>query len=292
MSALRSGTSQDGINYIACGPQNSKTGVICVHGWACQASDYTYLFNELLKEDIRFQAVAVNLPAHGGSSKDSYPKASISTFAEAVITVINELGIPNVVLVGHSMGVRVILEAWQQTQSTRKPDVKALVFLDGSHYKFRKSLFPFDSGDSRSKQLSQEEKAEKIAETFKGMFSARTPPEFQESTLAHVRGLDVEYNKDMRESHIRYDYETMDEVLERVGESGIPLLNLQATNVDEYNQRIPIKQGDMSKWMSFVQEKIPQARQFVIENSSHFPQVDQPVEVARRLMGFLTWLGV
>ena len=135
--------------------------------------------------------------------------------------------------------------------------------------------------------MSPQERAEKMADAFKTMFSARTPSEFRESTIAHVKGLDVEYNKAMRESFINYDYEQTDEVLEEVGKAGTPLLNLQSTNVDEKNRRIPLKSGVPSRWMRHVQDNVPQAQQFMIADSSHFPHVDQPVEVARWLREFV-----
>ena len=286
-SGLRAGTSKHGIAYIACGPQNSKLGVICVHGWGCQATDYTYLFTELLKEDITFRAIAVNLPGHGSSKTAPCPVPSMSTFADATLRLVNELEIPELVLVGHSMGVRVILEGWKQAQAAGKPTVKGIVFLDGSHYKFRISLLAGESNDTGGSSLSQEEKAEKLAEAFKNMFSVRTPVDFQESTLAHVRSLDPKYGTDWRQSHVRYDYEQMDGVLEELGQSGTPVLNLSATYVDDANRRIPVKPGEMSRWMILLHEMIPHAQQFVVEDSLHFPHVDQPAEVARRMLDFL-----
>ena len=292
-SALRSGTSQNGVTYIACGPQDSRLALVCVHGWACQATDYSYVFNKLLKQDLDFQALAVDLPGHGNSSTAKYPVASMSAFAEAIVALVNELEIPEVVLVGHSMGVRVVLEAWNQslTAAAGRPNVKALVFLDGSHYKFRKSLFAFDSADPRSNNLTQEEKAAKMTETFTQMFSARTPSEFQASTLAHVKNINVDYNRAMRGSHIAYDYDRMDDVLEELGKSGTPLLNLQSTNVDGENQRVPLTSGELSRWMQFLWDKVPQVKQVVVEDSGHFPQVDQPEVVARRIREFVGGLG-
>ncbi|KAK3702934.1 hypothetical protein LTR37_014783 [Vermiconidia calcicola] len=283
---------QSGISYIRSGPQDSKVALVCVHGWACQATDYTYLFTELNKTvPLKFQAVAVDLPGHGKSSTKSYPVASISAFAEAVNAVANELGFLEIVLVGHSMGMRVVLEAWQQTLATTATSiVKGVIFLDGSHYKFRKSLFAFDKADPRSKNLNAEEVKEKIAEAFSQMFSSRTPPEFQASTLAHAKSIDAEYNESMRQSHISYDYERLDDVLAEMGKASIPLLNLQATHIDEQNQRIPLKQGEVTQWMRFLQEKVPQAQQFVIPGSSHFLHVDDPAGVARRIMEFVDGL--
>lgn len=288
--SLRSGTTQEGIAYIACGPQGSQLGVVFIHGWACRASNFTYLFTELFKTNLNFHAIAVDLPGHGQSSTKSYPKPRMRAFADAVLAVVNELDISNIVLVGHSMGLRVILEAWSQAQSVGRPQVEGLVFLDGSHYKFRTSLFAFDSGNARSKALTQEEKAEKMAEAFKRMFSTRTPADFQESTLAHVRNLNPYFNVDMRQSHVSYDYERMDDVLEDIGKAGTPVLSLQATNVDEQNQRVSLRPRERSRWMEFVQEMIPQARQSVIEESMHFVMVDQPAEVAKKLIEFVNGL--
>lgn len=285
--ALRSGTSQKGIMYNACGPQDSKLTLVCVHGWACQATDCSYLFAELVRGGLNVQAIAVSLPGHGGSSIDKYPIASMSAFAEAVNDLINELELPEVVLVGHSMGVRVVLEAWRQSVTVGKPNVKGIIFLDGSHYKFRQSLFAFDSADARSSGLTQREKADKMAEAFARMFSPQTPREFQALVIAHVRAIDPEYNKAMRKSHIEYDYTSMDDGLEALGKSGLPFMNLQSSNVDDQNQRIPLIPNTLSRWMQFLQDTVPQVKQYVIEDAGHFPQVDQPAAVAARLREFV-----
>ena len=258
-----------------------------MHGWACQATDYEYVFKELLRSDLDFQAIAISLPGHGGSSTESYPVASMSYFAGAVLDVLRELTIESIVLVGHSMGLRVVLEAWTQAKAAKQPNVDGIVFLDGSHYKFRQSLFAFDSADARSKDLSREERAEKMAEAFTRMFSSQTPQAFRESTLTHVRGMNPEFNGDMRKSHINWDYERMDEVMEQLGKLGLPVMNLQASNVDEQNQRVPLKPGEVTRWMEFVQKMIPQVKQYVVEGSGHFPHVDQTAEVAKRILGFM-----
>jgi pimeloyl-ACP methyl ester carboxylesterase len=204
-----------------------------------------------------------------------------------VLDVINELSLSNIVLAGHSMGVRMILETWQQAIAAGKPTVKGLCFIDGSHYKFRKSLFAFDHGDPRSKTLTNEQKATGMAYAFKRMFSDNTPADFQEATLAHVRSMDMQYNEAMRKSFITYDYERMDDVLTAVGEAGNPVLSFQATNVDEQNQRRRLEPGERSQWMDFLQEKVPQIQQVVVDDAMHFPHVDQPAIVAERIRDFV-----
>ncbi|KAK5126791.1 hypothetical protein LTR85_009725 [Meristemomyces frigidus] len=268
--------SSTGISHTSCGPADSKSGVLCIHGWGCQASDYAPLQATLISRAPELRTIAVDLPGHGKTPKELCPVATISAFAEVTLSLIDELGVASVTLVGHSMGCRVVLDAWAQAQAAGKPAVNGLVFLDGSHYKLRPSLFAFDTNDARSQGMTDEEKAVKKTEMFQRMFSARTPLEFQASALTHIKALDKEYSNAIRESHISYDYLQMDDALARFGKSGTPMLNLQSTDVDVENQRFPLKAGEMSKWMRFIEDKVPHAQQPVVEDSAHFPHVDCP----------------
>ncbi|KAK3058020.1 hypothetical protein LTR09_001097 [Extremus antarcticus] len=245
---------------------------------------------DLLKDDLDFRAIAIDLPGHGTSSTKHYPTAGVGSFARAVLDLIDELSLPNVVLLGHSMGVRVIVETWRQAISAGKPKLRGLCFLDGSHYKFRKSLFAFDSADARSASLSDEQKHEKMAEAFDRMLSPGTPSEFRQSALEHVKSIDLQYSEAMRSSFIQYDYDTMDDVLEKVGNTGVPVLSLQATGVDAQNQRAMLKEGQDSRWMQHVRKLVPEARTMIVKESGHFPHVDQPGVVANKLREFVQTL--
>lgn len=276
-----------GISYITSGPQDSKLNLICVHGWACQASDYSYLFGELSRLNIPVRAIAVNLPGNGLSSTEHFPEPTIPHMAEAVLNLLSDLDINDVVFCGHSMGVRIITECWRISHQQTSPNVRGMVFLDGSHYKLRVRLFAFDTGDERSKTLSRDEKIAGMTEAFRRMFSAQTPMKFKESTLTHLRTMDLRYNERIRRGFIEYDHNHLDDALAMLGESGTPLLSFQATDVDDDNQRIPLQADKVSKWMQFLQEKVPQAQQVVVGDSMHFPHVDQPSEVAELLRVFL-----
>jgi pimeloyl-ACP methyl ester carboxylesterase len=289
------GTTNHRLAYIAAGPQTAKINLLCIHGWACQASNFTYLFTSLLKTDsLNFQAFAIDLPGHGNSDTEMYPRAGIDTFAKAVLDFIAEMQLERVVLMGHSMGVRVILETYLQSRlrdDVGVETVAGLILLDGSHYKFRKSVFDFDVGNERNKALTAEEKKEGMAEAFRTMFSTKTPVAFRESTIRHVEGIDLKYNEAMRKGFIEYDYLHTDDSLEAVGRAALPVLNVQSTTVDEKNERVPLRPGEVSRWMKHVQDKVPQVKQVVVLDASHFPHVDQPAEVAAAVEEFVDGLG-
>ena len=289
---VTSDVSPAGVAYLSCGPANSDFALICVHGWGCRATDYTPLFEQLSRHAPNVRAVAVDLPGHGVTPKETCEVATVSAFAATVLSVIDQLGTSTVVLVGHSMGCRIILDTWVKAQGAGVPAIEGLVFVDGSNYKLRPKLFAFDSKDARSKDMSDEEKTAEKKEMFERMFSARTPEEYKTSTLEHIEALDADYSGAIRGSFIDYDHTDMDDAMTRLGKSETPLLSLQSTDIDAENQRIPLEAGQTTKFMPFVQEKVPHAQQVAVEDSAHFPHVDRPDVVAKELVSFLQSLEV
>ncbi|CAN7366330.1 alpha/beta fold hydrolase [Bosea sp. LjRoot9] len=80
--------------------------VLLVHGVGMQASVWADQIEELSK---RHDVVAVDMLGHGGSSLPP-ADARLSDYADALLALIDGLGLRNVHLVGHSMGALVSLE--------------------------------------------------------------------------------------------------------------------------------------------------------------------------------------
>jgi pimeloyl-ACP methyl ester carboxylesterase len=93
------------IDYRVWG--SGEPAVVLIHGWACD-SNYWNAQIEALK--ARYTVVAVNLAGHGASEKNR-SDWSIGNYGEDVATVVRQLANRQVVLVGHSMGGAVALEA-------------------------------------------------------------------------------------------------------------------------------------------------------------------------------------
>lgn len=84
--------------------------VVCVHGWGCSA----YSFQRVLRPiaDLGTRAVAVDLRGHGWSSKPLDVRAyTPEALAAWLLAVLDALGIPRAVVVGHSLGGSVVIEA-------------------------------------------------------------------------------------------------------------------------------------------------------------------------------------
>jgi pimeloyl-ACP methyl ester carboxylesterase len=96
--------------------------LVLVHGWSC---DRGYWDGQLAPLSLEFQVVTIDLAGHGES--DSGRKEwSIAAFGNDVATVVNHLALSDTVLVGHSMGGDVILEAARSLRGL----VSGLVWVD------------------------------------------------------------------------------------------------------------------------------------------------------------------
>lgn len=93
------------IDYTLCG--DGDIALLFVHGWGINKS---YWDNQIDHFCNKYKVVAIDLPGFGlsGKNRDEW---TIENFGKDVNTVIDQLGLEKVILIGHSMGGNVILEA-------------------------------------------------------------------------------------------------------------------------------------------------------------------------------------
>ena len=100
-------TSPDGIaiRYDVAG--SGGPALVFVHGWSC---DRTYWADQMRAFAARHRVIAIDLAGHGesGDGRESWTMAS---FGGDVTSVVDHLGLDEFVLIGHSMGGDVIVEA-------------------------------------------------------------------------------------------------------------------------------------------------------------------------------------
>jgi pimeloyl-ACP methyl ester carboxylesterase len=114
--------SADGvpIHYEMLGA--GSPALVFVHGWSC---DRSYWRQQTSHFAEHHQVVAVDLAGHGASGVGRASWA-MPAFGEDVVAVVEQLGLDKMVLIGHSMGGDVIVEA-----ALRLPDrVTGLVWVD------------------------------------------------------------------------------------------------------------------------------------------------------------------
>jgi pimeloyl-ACP methyl ester carboxylesterase len=99
--------SKDGvpISYEVYGA--GESALVFVHGWSCDARYWRAQVSHFSK---KHRVIILDLAGHGHSGM-SRAKYTMGAFGEDVQTVTEAVGIPRVILIGHSMGGSVIAEA-------------------------------------------------------------------------------------------------------------------------------------------------------------------------------------
>jgi pimeloyl-ACP methyl ester carboxylesterase len=100
-------TSGDGIPLAFEVHGAGAPTLVFVHGWSC---DRRYWSGQLHPLAGRYQTVAVDLAGHGDSGVGRRAW-TMAAFGDDVVAIVEQLGVGELVLIGHSMGGDVIVEA-------------------------------------------------------------------------------------------------------------------------------------------------------------------------------------
>jgi len=100
----------DGVEIAYTVTGAGTPALVLVHGWMC---DQTYWLNQIDDLARDHMVVTVDLPGHGLSGIDR-AEWTVAGFGNDVVTVVDHLGLDDVILIGHSMGGPVSLEAARQ----------------------------------------------------------------------------------------------------------------------------------------------------------------------------------
>ena len=245
--------------------------LVFVHGFGCDQTDWAAQVAEF---GARQAVLACDLRGHGrtpGKPAD----ASIETLGADVARVVAERGLKEPILVAHSLGCRVALEAY-----TRAPErVAGLVLIDGSRL-----------GDA---DPAQAEAAMRAAIEFVGfpafadaLFSGMFLRPSADATriVARAKRLPGELGAALFPAMARWDAARMDAALEAVR---VPLMVIQTTTLNADRKRVALKAGESSAWLDLVRRRVPNARIEVITGVGHFPQIEVPERVNALLASFV-----
>lgn len=118
-------TSRDGIPIAYQASGSGDPAIVFVHGWSC---DRSYWRHQVPAFETAHRVVAIDLAGHGdsGGGRASW---TVPAFGADVAAVVDALDLEDVVLVGHSMGGDVAVEA----ALTLGDRVRAVVWVDTYH---------------------------------------------------------------------------------------------------------------------------------------------------------------
>ena len=259
------------IHHVIAG--HAHPPVVFVHGFACDHTDWDAPVARLMP---RHQTVAVDLRGHG-ASPGSAADCSIERYGADVAEVMRALNLPPAIIVGHSMGCRVAVEAALQAPS----HAKALVLVDGSQ-------FAAGTGPAMRVAFAQPNGFATMAQgLFKDMFTAKSDPETIEKVVDRALRLPREVGEKMLMDLQRYDEHRLTASLSSLR---IPAMAIQATYSNEKRQRSTMKKGQTSPYLDMVRAAVPRIRIEIVADTGHFPQLDEPEQTNALLDRFLAAL--
>jgi pimeloyl-ACP methyl ester carboxylesterase len=255
-------------NFVVRGTDDPT--LIFVHGFACSLEDWEEQFRGL---SPRFRCVALDLPGHGNSAKPE--TISIEMMGTAVNRVKDRIAAPSTILVGHSMGCRVIIEAFQQSGVT----VSGLVFVDGS-------ILGCDLQSTMKSTKAAIDRAGMDAFTqqfFSDMFLESGNPELRERLIARAQGLNACFREELFLDVVRWDTTKLRDALRRIS---IPALVLQSTSMDSDLKRVSLPVGMTTPWMNAVASLVQKSQARVIPNAGHMTMIEAPQAVNNAIQQF------
>ena len=262
------------VNFRVTGSQDPT--LLFVHGFACALDDWDAQVTAL---SPRFRCTAVDLPGHGASAKPA--TVTIAALGSAVARVKEQIGARSTILIGHSMGCRVIVDALLQSPA----GVAGLVFVDGS-------ILGGDpeTGITRAKDAISKAGIDPLTQRlFNDMFVEGSDPKLRERLVARAQGVDPKFREELFVDLVRWDLTKAKDALKQIK---VPALVLQSTFINPELKRVPMQAGMTTPFMDAVAAAVPTSEAKIVTGAGHFTMLEAAPSVNDEIGKFATRLAV
>jgi pimeloyl-ACP methyl ester carboxylesterase len=172
------------------------------------------------------------------------------------------------VLIGHSMGCRVVLEA-NRLASQR---VAAIALVDGSRMG---AGDPHQAGEAMRAAIEFAGFATFADALFTQMFLEPSAPHAVD-IIKRAKRLPAEVGTALFPSMARWDAGKFASAIAAVQ---CPMLAIQSTSMSPERKRTPMRAGQTSAWLDLLREHVRGVRIEILPGLGHFPQIEAPDRV-------------
>jgi pimeloyl-ACP methyl ester carboxylesterase len=260
------------IHHVVTG--QGRPPIVFVHGFGCAHADWDA---QVAHFSGRYQTVAVDLRGHGASPGEA-AECSIERYGADVAEVMRALNLPPAVVVGHSMGCRVVVEAALQAPGR----TAGVVLVDGSQFT------PAMEGVLRERFVSADGYAGMVAGLFRDMFTAKSDPALVAAVGERAGRLPRAIGEKMLTDMQRYDVGRLAGSLAGLR---VPVMAVQSTFSNEKQERRSMTEGQTTPYLEMVRANVPSVRVEVIADTGHFPQIDESGRVNALIGDFVGGLA-
>jgi len=250
--------------------------LLFVHGFACTHADWRSQIDFFSKTN---EVIACDLRGHGETPGRPH-ECSIAHYGGDVAALLNHLELNGCILIGHSMGTRVVLEANRLLVSSRRPElVGGIVLIDGS----RSGSGDPEAAEGAARAMIEKAGYNAFAENlFRQMFFSASPE--ADAIVARALRQSAQFGPLLWPSMARWDAAEMDPALAAVRS---PLLAIQSTTRDARMRRSPLKAGQTTPYLDLIRSAVPGASIAVVPDTGHFTQIEAAGEVNRLIAEFI-----
>jgi pimeloyl-ACP methyl ester carboxylesterase len=259
------------IHHVITG--NGRPPIVFVHGFACAHSDWDAQVAHL---SPRHQTVAVDLRGHD-LSPGTADECSIEWYGADVVEVMRALDLPPAVLVGHSMGSRVVIEAALQASD----HAAGVVLVDGSQFA------PAMGAILKEALATPDGFANLTRRWFEDMFTPSSDATVASSVVERAECLPREIGEKVLLDLVRYDVGRLPTA---IGDLRVPVMAIQTTYSNERRERRPMTKGQTTPYLDMLRSRIPSVRIEIIPDTGHFPQIDKGARTNALIDSFITTL--
>jgi pimeloyl-ACP methyl ester carboxylesterase len=259
------------IHHVVTG--QGQPPIVFVHGFGCSHSDWDA---QVAFFAPRHQTVAVDLRGHG-ASPGSADECSIERYGADVAELMRAIALPPAVLVGHSLGCRVVVEAALQAPT----QTAGVILVDGSQFA------PAMQAVLRERFAQPDGYRTLVDSLFLDMFTPRSDRRVVAAVAERAGRLPREIGEKMMTDLQRYDVTRLSGSLAALR---APVMALQATFSNPQRERRSMSRGQTTPYLDMIRANVPTARVEVVPDTGHFPQLDEAAQTNALIGSFLATL--
>lgn len=242
-----------------------EPALVFIHGYSCSTDDWRLQVADLASDTT---CISFDLRGHGRSSPAT-KDLTMASLASDTISLLDALSIDKAVLVGHSMGTRIALEAALQAPER----VSGLALVDGSKV------------EAKPEAVRHQISAAIEALGFDGwsrknmgdMFLEKLSDEDQHRIVERAIALGPKVGLQLYVAMTDWDQSRLSLAAERLQ---VPVSVIQATSIlpGEARARCSVSEAPNAPWLSVWREQA-NAEIVALERAGHFAMLEQPAEV-------------
>ncbi len=245
--------------------------IVFVHGFLCRHQDWRHQVSHF---STGHTVVACDLRGHGETPRGTAPM-TVETLGGDVAALLETEDLQGAVLVGHSMGCRIVMEARRQAADR----VAGLVLVDGS----RVGVDRVAGQEAFDATIAANGYKNVVRGLFESMFFD-DPPDWKDETLGKVLAIPEETGRPLFRALVAWDADVLQPAM---AEITVPVLAIQSTTMDLERKRRPLENGESGPFQDLILENIAGADSVTVSGPGHFCMTEAPAAINAHIEQFI-----